>query len=100
MPWYRKFFYGVIIVLVLIVNILLLQVVMEMPRYGDTSNPTQNYVIKRYLEKGVEESGGYNIVSNILLDYRGFDTFLETTVIFSAVVAVTLTLAVLRGDQL
>jgi len=100
MPWSRKAFYGFIIVLVFMVNILLLQVVMEMPRYGEPENPTQNEVVKRYLEKGVEESGGYNYVSNILLDYRGFDTFLETTVIFSAVVAVTLTLAALREDQI
>lgn len=89
----KGLFYLVVALLVLTVNYLLLLVVVELPPYGNPQNPTNNYVIERYVEQGVEESGGYNLVGNILLDYRGFDTYLETTVIFSAVVAVTLTLA-------
>ncbi len=92
-------FYLVVLILVISVNYLLLLAVMELPLYGDPQNPTNNYVSQRYVEKGVEESGGYNLVGNILLNYRAFDTFLETTVIFSAVVAVTLTLASLRKKE-
>ena len=99
MPLSRKVFYLVVIVLVLAVNYLLLMVVMEMPIYGQADNPAHNYVMERYVEKGVEECGGYNFVSNILLDYRGFDTFLETTVIFCAVVAVTMTLAAVPTES-
>jgi multisubunit Na+/H+ antiporter MnhB subunit len=92
----RIAFYLVVLALVISVNYLLLLAVTELPLYGNPENPTNNYVTARYVEKGVEESGGYNLVSNILLIYRGFDTFLETTVIFTAVVAVTLTLASLQ----
>lgn len=99
MPGRRLVFYGVVVLLVLMVNYLLLMVVMEMPLYGEVDNPANNYVMERYVEKGVEESGGYNFVSNILLDYRAFDTFLETTVIFCAVVAITMTLATVSSDR-
>jgi multicomponent Na+:H+ antiporter subunit B len=92
----KVLFYAIVLFIVICVNYLLLLVVMELPLYGHPQNPARNEVVERYVEKGVEESGGYNLVSNILLDYRGFDTFLETTVIFSAVVAVTLTLASLK----
>lgn len=93
-------FYGIVLFIVICVNYLLLLVVMELPLYGYSQNPANNYVVERYVEKGVEESGGYNLVSNILLDYRAFDTFLETTVIFSAVVAITLTLASLKEKKI
>lgn len=92
----RKGFIGLVVLLVILVNIFLLRAVMEMPVYGEKDNPFNNYVMERYVEFGLEETGGYNMVSNILLEYRAYDTFLETTIIFCGVVAVTLTLAVLR----
>jgi len=94
----RGMFTVFIVLLVLTVNFFLLQVVMDMPRYGQEDSPFNNYVMERYVEEGVEETGGYNLVSNILLEYRALDTFLETTVIFCGVVAVTITLAILREN--
>jgi len=44
--------------------------------------------MRRYVDVGVTESGGYNYVTNILLDYRGYDTLLETTVIFTSVMCI------------
>jgi len=95
MPKRRMLFLTVVFMIAIAVNYMLLLVVMEMPLYGHPENPHHNYVAERYIEKGVEESIGYNLVGNILLDYRAFDTFLETTVIFCAVVAVALTLTTL-----
>lgn len=91
----RMFFLAVVFSIALAVNYMLLLVVMEMPLYGHPDNPHHNYVAERYIEEGVEESIGYNLVANILLDYRAYDTFLETVVIFCAVIAVALTLTTL-----
>ncbi|NLZ28442.1 MAG: hypothetical protein GX887_05695 [Firmicutes bacterium] len=77
---------------------MLLQAVSEMPPYGQPDNPTVNDVVERYVEKGVEESGGLNLITNIILDYRGYDTLLETTVLFTAVMAIILVLSS-RGES-
>ena len=46
----------------------------------------------RYEERVEEECGVPNMVTAILADYRGYDTLGETTVIFTACVAVILLL--------
>ena len=69
---------------------MLVLAVTEMPTYGNPDNPTFNIVFERYVYKGVEESGGMNLVSNILLDYRGYDTLMESTVLFATVIAIML----------
>lgn len=48
----------------------------------------------RYLAKGLEETGSANIVTSIILDYRGYDTLGEATVLFASIVGA---LVVLRG---
>lgn len=49
-------------------------------------------LIKRYVEEGHHETEVPNMVTYILADYRGYDTLGETTVIFTAGVAVILLL--------
>ena len=68
----------------------------ELPPYACPDNPTNNEVTARYLEKGVEEAGAINIVTDIIVDYRAYDTLIETTVLFTALVAVML---VLKGVE-
>ena len=85
---------ALIVVLVCMVSYMLLLAVAEMPPYGNLDNPTNNEVWARYVEKGAEESSGLNLVTNIVLDYRGYDTLLETTVLFTAVMAIILVLGV------
>jgi multicomponent K+:H+ antiporter subunit A len=50
-----------------------------------------------YLENAKPEGGGYNVVNVILVDFRGFDTLGEITVLGVAAVAI---LALLRGLKL
>lgn len=76
--------------LVGLISFMLMLAVTEMPPYGNPDNPTFNIVFERYVYKGVEESGGMNLVSNVLLDYRGYDTLMESTVLFITVVAIML----------
>jgi multisubunit Na+/H+ antiporter MnhB subunit len=90
----KTIFTILIVILVCMVSYMLMLAVGEMPAYGALDNPTNNEVWHRYVEKGVEESGGLNLVTNILLDYRAYDTLLETTVLFTAVMAIMLVLGV------
>jgi len=78
------------VTLVALISFMLMLAVTEMPVYGNLDNPTNNIVYERYVTKGVEESGGTNLVANILLDYRGYDTLMESTVLFATVIAIML----------
>ena len=95
----RIIFLVMVLTLMLMVSYMLLLAVMEMPAYGQPDNPTMNEVAERYIEKGVEESGGLNLVTNVLLDYRAYDTLLETTVLFTTVMAIILVLGIKKKSS-
>lgn len=48
-------------------------------------NQTQRAVDQYYIDSTIEETGCFNVVTAILLDYRGYDTLGEATVLFTAV---------------
>lgn len=79
----------------IIIGILLIGV-QELPEFGKKNNPANNYVVERYIMKGVKETGAQNIVTGIILDYRAFDTFAEATVLFTGAIAV---LTVLKKEE-
>lgn len=74
--------------LLIIAAIPLLLGVAELPPHGDPDTPVQTHISARYLEKGEEEAGTENIVTAVILNYRGLDTNGEVTVIFTALAAV------------
>lgn len=86
-----------VILVLLLCALLFGAAINEMPRMGDANNPTNTHIVPRYLEKGPEEAGAKNIVTAVILNYRGYDTLGEVTVIFTALCAV---LAVLRREDL
>lgn len=61
----------------------------ELPCFGQ---PIMR-VAKTYLEQGLQKTGATNLVASIILDFRGYDTLGEVTVLFTAVIGV---LAVMR----
>jgi multicomponent Na+:H+ antiporter subunit B len=63
----------------------------DMPRYGDPDAPIHQHVAPDYL-KSDEKTGIPNVVTSVLASYRGYDTFGETTVIFTAALGVLLLL--------
>ncbi len=67
---------------------LLLTALQDLPPFGEPDNPPHNIVMTRYIEQAGEETGAANIVTAMILDYRGFDTFFEATVIASALLTV------------
>ncbi len=87
---HKIMFYGLSFVLVALISLMLMLAVTEMPVYGQLNNPSNNYVYEYYVTKGVEDSGGLNLVANILLDFRGYDTLLESTVLFTTVISIML----------
>lgn len=64
----------------------------DMPRFGDPEAPIHNYMEPRFLEESPIEIGVPNIVTAVLASYRGYDTFGEATVIFTAAIGVLLLL--------
>ncbi|HHI01215.1 hypothetical protein NF865_03875 [Thermococcus aggregans] len=43
------------------------------------------YTDQYYIDHGIEEVGGTNIVTDIVFDYRGYDTLGEATVLFTSI---------------
>lgn len=86
---------GSVALCLLLVSVLLLAV-SYLPVLGNPTGPNNNEVSARYIEKGMEESGAVNIVTNMILSYRGFDTFGETCVLF---IAATCVIVLLRRDE-
>ena len=72
----------------------LLMTVLDLPDIGLLSNPDNNEVETRYLEQGIAETGAVNAVAGMILDYRAFDTFGESNVLFAATICVMVMLRV------
>ena len=95
----RQFFnwYPIAAVLIcLALTGILLLTVMEMPSFGSADNPTNNEVAQHYLEHAEEETGSANVVTAMIIGYRGFDTLGESCVLFLSVAAVMI---LLRRDR-
>ena len=91
----RRFFnwYPLAAVLIcLVLGGILMAAVMNMPGFGEADNPINNEVAERYLEYSKEETGSENVVTAMIIGYRGFDTLGESCVLFLAVAAVMMLL--------
>jgi multicomponent Na+:H+ antiporter subunit B len=88
---------------VVVTGAVLIYGTIDMPRFGDPLAPEQLHVAPEYLadtvpnllhrENTIEVQ---NVVTSVLASYRGYDTLGETTVIFTAAIAVLL---LLRGRR-
>jgi multicomponent Na+:H+ antiporter subunit B len=75
----------------------MLYAVGDMPAFGDVNSPANSYVGTDFLPKTAEEVQIPNVVTAVLASYRGYDTFGEVVVIFSAGLGVLLLLG-LNGN--
>lgn len=64
--------------------ILLLWGSRDLPLFGDAHSIASDYLSPYYLEHAYHDLKTPNVVTAILADYRGFDTLLETCVVFIA----------------
>lgn len=90
--FFHKFYIVSAIFFSIILAGLLLYTVSCLPQIGNASNPANNEVPKRYIESGLQETGAVNIVTGMILDYRAFDTFGESNVLFIATITVLILL--------
>jgi multicomponent Na+:H+ antiporter subunit B len=81
------------LIICIIAGVLLVAAAIELPPVGDPTAPPHVHVTPRYLE----ESGSFlhipNVVTTVLASYRGFDTFGEVVVVFTAGLGVLVLLA-------
>lgn len=84
-----------VLVAVCLVGVLL-YTVFHLPLFGSANNPASNEVAQRYIEQGLAETGAVNTVAGMILDYRAFDTFGESNVLFLAICSV---IVLLMRDQ-
>ncbi len=80
------------LILVLIIGGLLIYGTMDMPYFGFAEAPANLHVSPRYIHDSMQEIGVPNLVTAVLASYRGFDTFGEVVVIFTAGVGVVVLL--------
>ena len=90
---FRKVIYVTISVIITVIYIgILLYTAYCLPEHGNPENPRNNEVSQRYIERGLEETGATNAVAGMILDYRAFDTFGESIVLFTSVMCVAILL--------
>jgi multicomponent Na+:H+ antiporter subunit B len=65
---------------------------LDKPRLGDPEAPVHQHVAPWYLEKTPELIGIPNVVTAVLGSFRGYDTFGEVVVVFTAAIGVMLLL--------
>ena len=64
----------------------------DMPYFGLADAPVHTHVAPRYLNDSKDEVGPPNIVTSVLASYRGYDTFGEAGVVFTAFIGVIMLL--------
>ncbi len=82
----------------LVLIFVLLLTVAYLPRFGSDYNAPVNEVSERYIEQGVSDVGAVNLVTNVILVYRGFDTYGESCVLFLGATAVIMLLALDKNN--
>lgn len=75
---------GLVAVLLAAITGMFCSFVSYMPVIGDVHTPPNRHVTPTYISESVEDTGSPNVVTAIIIDYRGFDTMWETTVMFLA----------------
>ena len=93
---FRRFYKIASVVCCLALILILLVAVSYLPPVGSPDNPASNEVAAKYIEDGLQDTGAVNIVTGMILDYRAFDTFGESNVLFIATCTV---LILLRSDK-
>lgn len=87
------------LIVVLIMGGALIYGMLDMPQFGDPMAPIHQHMAPRFIYDSPTEIGVPNMVTSVLASYRGYDTLGETTVIFTAGLAVLLLLGMREGQN-
>ena len=91
----QREFYGTVVSVVVVLVILLagIEIMKALPAFGTpVFTQTAGAASRTYLAEGLAKTGAPNIVSSIILDFRAYDTLGEVTVLFTAIMGVTVIL--------
>ncbi|MGA1873636.1 MAG: Na(+)/H(+) antiporter subunit B [Thermoplasmatota archaeon] len=66
--------------------------------FGEPKVDSGDAAANRYIEEGANETGSANLVTAVVVNYRGFDTLGEVTVLFLAATGVGALLTFIRKD--
>jgi multisubunit Na+/H+ antiporter MnhB subunit len=81
------------IVTILIIFLAGIEVFRTLPAFGvPPFAQFSNAASQTYIAEGLKKTGAANIVAGIILDYRGYDTLGEATVLFTSIVGATVIL--------
>lgn len=75
-----------------LLGILLLYAANDLPGFGDPNSPASVHISPTYLERSYQDTHTPNVVTSVLMDYRSFDTMVETVVIYASGIACALLL--------
>lgn len=64
-----------------------------LPSIGDMKSAPNTHVSDYYIENSIKDANSENMVTAVIVDFRAFDTLLETTVMFLAGISVMIILA-------
>lgn len=88
------------LVVALLVGGALIYATQDMPNFGDPNAPIhRSATADHYINKSYDDSHIPNIVTTVLASYRSFDTLGETTVVYTAALAVMMLLGRRKEDR-
>lgn len=67
--------------------------------FGEAKVDDSDSVANRYIANGTEETGSSNLVTSVVVNYRGFDTLGEVTVLFLASTGVAALISLLPEEE-
>ena len=70
-----------------VLGLLLLYAAEDLPEFSDPLSQANTHVAQEYIKDSFKETDTPNLVTAVLMDYRAFDTMIETAVIFTAGIA-------------
>lgn len=85
--------------LCLMLIVMLMGSVMDMPYFGQADTLVDSEVSEFYVEHTLSHTGATNIITGIILNFRGFDTLGESHVLFIAVCSVIILLRMSPRDE-
>ena len=95
----KAMYIALCVVICLGLSALLIYTALDLPHFGADEALIDNEVSTFYVEEGMRHTGAMNIVTSIILDFRGFDTLGESHVLFVAACTVLMLLRLPAGDS-
>lgn len=97
-PVYEKCYRAAAVIVCALLIGVLLYAALQMPEFGGAEHLVESELSEFYVEHTMEDTGAVNIITGIILDYRGFDTLGESHVLFIAVCTVLMLLSI-KGEK-